>query len=66
MTVNISGFRRGTGGFYILEGPDKDEVLTEAERIRNSIDMFRSPFIDTPVCDGEGIWKVEVRYYGLD
>lgn len=66
MDVKIEGFRKGGGGFFILRGPNKDEVLAAAERIVNSIDMFRSPTIDTPVCDNEGVWQVEVRYYGLD
>ena len=48
------------------EAYDKDMLQGYAETKRANVDMMRSPSLSMPQLQPNGLWAVELTYYGLD
>lgn len=51
---------------FKYEAHDKEMLMCYAEAKRESIDMMRSPSLSSPQLQSNGLWSIELNYYGLD
>jgi hypothetical protein len=51
---------------YRYEAYDKEMLMGYAEAKRAAIDMMRSPSLSTMKLQTNGLWAIELTYYGLD
>lgn len=51
---------------FKYEAYDKDMLQGYAETKRANIDTMRSPSLSMPQLQPNGLWAVELNYYGLD
>jgi len=56
----------GTGALISIRGDTAEEVNAEANRLRNSIDFMRSPYIQHLAVERDGKFEATVGYWGLD
>lgn len=51
---------------YKFEAYDKEMLIGYVETKRANIDMMRSPSLSMPRLQPNGLWAIELTYYGLD
>lgn len=51
---------------FKYEAYDKELLMRYAEEKRAAIDFMRSPSLSTPRLQPDGLWAIDLTYYGLD
>lgn len=59
-------YNDGRSYAYKYEAYDKKMLLRYAEARRAAIDMMRSPSLSAALLQSNGLWAIELNYYGLD
>lgn len=64
--VTVTHRHRGSGGVYTITGTDADAVKHRAMLEKDNIDYMQSPMVSDLGFNEHGVYKMEVKYYGLD